>query len=97
MKQLTIYCSRDLESTVVTALDHARVEGYLRVGGATGNRFAEHGRVPRSIAWEATVFMVPETDDARVRAVVEQLEGYAGSCEIAPCLRMVVSPVAEIH
>lgn len=97
MKQVTIYCSRDLETRVVTALDHAGVEGYLRLAGATGNRFGAPGQVPRSIAWEATLFLVPGADEGGVRAIVEQLEEYAGSCEIAPCLRIVVASIDEIH
>jgi hypothetical protein len=44
MKQLTIYCSSDEESRVITALDHAGVGGFFRVGDASGNRFVDPGQ-----------------------------------------------------
>jgi hypothetical protein len=95
MKQLTIFCSRDEETRVVAALDAAGVEGYLRVGSATGNKFLEAGRVPRTMSWEAAMFVVPALPEERARAVVQTLGDYARDCEIEPCLRMVLSPVDE--
>ena len=65
MKQLTIYCSRDLEERVVAVLDHAGAEGYLRLAGATANRFSPSGQVPRVSSWEATLFLVPGTEETR--------------------------------
>ena len=51
MKQLTVFCSRDLESRVVSILDEAGLDGYLRVGDVMGNRFLPKGQVPRSETW----------------------------------------------
>jgi hypothetical protein len=97
MKQLTIYCSHDLEERVVTALDEAGVEGFVRLGHATANRFRGPGEVPRALTWEATMFLVPGVPEERADAVVRELSGYAGACDIAPCLRIVVSPVEAMH
>lgn len=97
MRQVTVFCSRDLEPRVVDALDQAGVEGYLRVGAATGSRFLEKGRVPRAITWEAAMFVVPAAAEACVDEIVGRLEAYAGSCEIEPCLRIVVGPVERVH
>ncbi len=97
MTQVTIYCSRDLEGRVVHALDHADVDTYLQLGGATAHRFVDKGQVPRTIGWEASVFHVPGLDEERTRRLVEQIEEYAGDCEVAPCLRIVVAPVLEVH
>ena len=95
MKQLAIYCSRDLEERVVSALDQAGVEGFVRIPHVTGNKFREPGGVPRTLTWEALAFVVPGAEEATVEAVVRELEGYAGGCEIRPCLRMVVSSVEK--
>lgn len=96
MKQLTIFCSRDLEDRVVQALDNAGAEGFLHVGEATGRHFAASGELPRTISWEASMFVVPALDDEKVRAVQGQLAAYAGSCEVEPCLRMVVGSVERM-
>lgn len=97
MKQIAIFCSPDLADRVVAALDHAGIEGFLRLGEATGNKFRDRGEVPRTMTWEATAFIVPGAGDAAAAAVVEALESYAGACDIRPCLRIVVSPVEQIY
>jgi hypothetical protein len=97
MKQLTIYCSHDLEEKVVTVLDGAGIEGYVRLGHATANRFQEAGAVPRALTWEVTLFLVPGAPDEGVETVLRELSGYANACEISPCLRIVVSPVESVH
>ena len=97
MKQLTIFCSRDLEDRVVSALDRAKVDAFLRVGEATGNRFRSAGQVPRLMTWEAVLFLVPMISEEGLGAIVDELEAYAGACEIEPCLRIVVSPVDRVH
>jgi hypothetical protein len=96
VKQLTIYCSRDLEDRVVSALDVASVEGFLRLGSGSGHRFLARGEVPRSVTWEASVIVVPAVSEERVGWVVRELREYAGRCEIEPCLRVVVSPVDQV-
>ena len=93
LSQLTIFCSRDLEDRVVTELDRAAVEGFFRLPGGTGNKFRERGGVPRTITWEATMFVVPAAPAERVEAIVRALESHAGSCEIRPCLRMTVAAI----
>lgn len=97
MKQLSVFVSRDLESHVVQALDHAGVDAYLRVGDATGVRFTAPGQLPRTVSWEAAWFVVPAAEEATVQTVVDELRGFAGTCEFEPCLRMVVIPVDEVH
>ena len=97
MKQLTIYCSRDLENRVVNALDHARLEGFLRIGGASGSKFCDPGEVPRTMDWEATMFLVPGAEDTQVQAVVDELAEYASSCDTYPCLRIAVTPVEQVY
>lgn len=97
MKQLTIYCSRDLENQVVNALDHARLEGFLRIGGASGSKFCDPGEVPRTMDWEATMFLVPGAEEPQVQAVVDELSKFAKSCETYPCLRIAVAPVEQVY
>ena len=97
MKQLTIFCSRDEEEHVVTALDRAGIPGYLRVGDATGHRFLDPGRIPRDMTWEAAMFVVPAVSEERMSAAVKELRAYAGECEIEPCLRIVISPVDDVY
>jgi hypothetical protein len=96
MKQLTIYASPDLEDRVVTALRASDVVGFLRLGDATGNAFTEAEDLPRTMTWEAVVFVVPGAEDDRVRHIVDVLRDYANACETRPCLRIVVSPVDEV-
>lgn len=96
MKHLTIYCSRDLEHRVVAALDSAGVEGFLRVGEATGNKFQPPSLLPRTMTWEAALFMVPAAPEQKVGEIIAELERYAGACEVRPCLRIVVSAVEQV-
>lgn len=97
MRQLSVYVSQDLEARVVHAFDHAGVDGYLRVGGATGVRFTGPGQLPRTVTWEASLFLVPSADDGQVRRIVEELREFAGTCDVEPCLRIVVADIAEVH
>ncbi len=96
MRQMTVFCSRDLEPRVVSAFDRAGVEGYLRLSGATGQKFMPPGQVPRTMTWEALALVVPAANDGAVESVVAELRIYAGSCEIQPCLRIVVAPIDEM-
>ena len=97
MKQLTIFCSRDLESQVVSILDEAGLYGYLRIGDATGNRFLPKGEVPRAVTWEAVMIVVPGDEDATIDAVRETLQGIAADCEVAPCIRLLVNTACETY
>jgi len=89
MKQLSIYCSRDLEERVIHALDHAGIEMFLRVPGI-GERFLDAGQLPRTMRWDAALFLVPGAEADRIDRVIGELEQFTGSCEIEPCLRLVV-------
>jgi hypothetical protein len=97
MKQITIYCSTDLEDRVTATLDRAGVEGYLQLGGASGSRFRPLGEVPRTLTFEATAFLVPGVEDWQVRSITSELARYGDECEIRPCLRVVVSAVEEVY
>jgi hypothetical protein len=96
MKQLTIFCSSDEEDRVIAALDAAGVEGFMRIGGATGNTFLEPGQLPRTVSWDAVLFLVASVRDERARAVAEELKRYAGNCAIEPCLRVTLSTLDEV-
>lgn len=96
MKQLTILCSADLASTVQDALVQAGVEGFLHVPDAVGVKpgaAAEHGRWPR---YQAAMFICPVSEETAGR-VVSSLEGYAGRCEVEPCLRILLSDLEAVH
>jgi len=97
MKQLSVYASEDLEDRVVAAFDHAGVDAYMKIGDATGVRFSAPGQLPRTMTWGATLFVVPAADRASIDRVVGELKQYAGTCEVEPCLRIVVSAVEELH
>ena len=96
MKQLTIACSDDIEDRVIALLDEAGVEGYIRLGDATGNKFTERGEAYRVMTWPATILLVPGVPDDGVTRVVSSLQRYAASCTTDPCLRVVVASVDEV-
>lgn len=96
MKQLTVLCSSDLADKVRDALSAAGVHGFLQIPNAVGNEpgaAAVHGRVPR---WEAEMFLAPVSAGV-VDGVVERLRAYAGECDVAPCLRILVSSLDAVY
>lgn len=97
MKQLTIYASPDLESRIVSAIQDADVVGFLRLADASGNAFTPEADLPRTMTWDAVVFVVPGAEDERVRGIVDSLRAYSSACDTQPCLRIVVSPVDEVY
>jgi len=97
VKQLTIFCSRDLEQQVVSTLDEAGLRGYLRLDGVTGNRFLPKGQVPRSVTWEAVMIVVPAGAADVIDDVREKLQAIAASCEIEPCIRLLVNTSCEVY
>ena len=97
MKQLTVFCSRDLEQRVVSILDKAGLDGYLRVGDVTGNRFLPKGQVPRSETWEAVMIVIPLGETGVIDRVREKLQAIAASCEIEPCIRLLVNTSCEVY
>ncbi len=96
MKQLAIYCSHDLEDRVVRALDRAGVEGFLRVGNASGHKFRPGRELPGTLTWDAALLLVPAVPDHLVDGIAAELEQYSGSCEVRPCLRLIVSSVEKV-
>jgi hypothetical protein len=96
VKQLTILCSSDLSDTVRGTLVEAGAEGFLEIPNAVGNKpgaASEFGRYPR---WEAEMFLAPVTTEVAER-VVKRLRDHAGTCEVEPCLRILVSPVEAVY
>jgi hypothetical protein len=96
MKQLTVYCSPELEHQVVAAFDRHGAEGYLRIPRAVGHKFLEPGALPRTVSFEAVVLVVPGASEATVAAVLQELQDVAGKCEIQPCLRASVVNVERL-
>lgn len=97
MKQLSIFLSPDLERRAIDALERAGVEGFLRLEGATGNKFLANDPLTRIMTWEALALLVPGADDEQAASIVGELEMYADACETRPCLRIVVSPVEAVY
>jgi hypothetical protein len=93
---MTIMCSSDLSDKVRDALVAARVDGFLQLPEAVGNKpgaAAEHGRVPR---WEAEMFVAPMEDEA-VQRVLGLLRDYVNKCDVEPCLRILVAPLDAVY
>ena len=97
MKQLSVFCSRDLSGQVVRILAQSGIDGFVELGEATGNRFREPGAVPRTLTWEAVWFLVPGAGDGQVDALAGKLKEMAGDCEAGPCLRVTVSRVEQVY
>lgn len=97
MKQLSIFISTDLERRAVDAIERAGVDGYLRLAGATGNKFEPADQLSRTMTWEALALIIPGAGDEQVAAIVRELEEHANSCDTRPCLRMVVSSVEAVY
>ena len=95
MKQLTVFCTPDLEDRVVSALDHAGVEGFLRLPGGSAHLFAEPGQVPRTMAWEAVLLMVPAAPEERLLRAIDELDAYNRECETGVCLRCTMTEVVR--
>jgi hypothetical protein len=96
VKQLTILCSSDLSETVRDVLVRADVSGFLKVPHAVGSKPGatwSHGRYP---TWDAEMFLAA-TEGEKVDKVVEALEQYSGCCDVAPCLRILVSTLDAVY
>jgi hypothetical protein len=96
VKQLTLYFSRDLEDSVVAALDLPGIDGFVRLGDATGSRFAPAGELPRTVGWNAAVILVPAAPDDAVETVLGRLRPLGEPCEAEACLRVTVSTVERL-
>lgn len=96
MKQLTILCSSDLADRVRDILIDAGVDGFMELPHAVGTKpgaAAEHGRFPR---FDAEMIIAPAENDKAER-VVDELARYIGSCEVEPCLRVLVAPLDAVY
>ena len=96
MKQLTIFCSSDLSDTVRDVLVHAGLTGFLKVPHAVGSKPGatwQHGRYP---TWDAEMFVAAAEAEAVEKAVAE-LKQHVGTCEVEPCLRIMVSALEAVY
>ncbi|RMF68738.1 MAG: hypothetical protein D6743_02965 [Calditrichaeota bacterium] len=92
MKQLTIYCSDELNEAVTQVLRHHDLDGFIHVPELYGNRIRPKGSLEQDVTWTASAFVsFPEKE--KLDAVVKELEAFANRCRVKPCLRIVVSPV----
>lgn len=98
MKQLIIMCSESIAGQVTQVLDSIiHMEGYVRVSGS-----GVKCKVPvsgayegKSIPWSAEVFIMALPEDT-VKIITDELKQYANRCDIAPCLRMIVTSIEEL-
>ena len=95
-KLLTILCNSDLSDRVTAALDHAGAQHFMRIPDAVGTMFEPPGVIPRTITWEATMFVVPGLQDEQIDALVEELSDVVGECSAENCLRILVTNVDRL-
>ncbi|GAB4226906.1 MAG: hypothetical protein Kow0062_28860 [Acidobacteriota bacterium] len=95
-KLTTILCNSDLADRVIAALDHAGAHHFLRVPEGVGTMFEPPGRIPRTITWEATMFVVPGLDEEQIDRLVHELRDVVGECSAENCLRILVSNVDRL-
>jgi len=96
VKQITILCSSDLAAEVQDVLARADIEGFLHLPRAVGVKpgaAAPMGQWPR---WDAEMFVVPAPEES-VPAIVEPIRKLADGCEVAPCLRVLVSSLDAVY
>ena len=96
MQQVTIFCDDGLENQVVGALEEAGVDGFLRCGDASGNRFTDPGSVPRLVTWSAVMLVVPGVPPEVAGRLVDRIRRIAVACGAEPCLRITVSELAQV-
>lgn len=100
MKQLTILCSDNIAENVSMVLEkHIEKDGYVRLTNGYGVKCrvpVEGAYTGRCIPWEAEVFFMALPDET-TRLIVDELKHYAANCDIAPCLRMIVSAAEEVY
>lgn len=93
MKLMTIYASSDLEHRIVSAIQESGAETFLTIDGATAHRFNRSHDMPRTMTWEATMFLVPGLTEEQSSRLSESLRAECASLETRPCLRMTMSDV----
>jgi hypothetical protein len=93
MKMLTIYASSDLQNRIVTAIQEAGADTFLTLDGATAHRFNRSHDLPRTMTWEAVMFLVPGLSNEQANQLSEALGEECGDGDRRPCLRMTMSDV----
>ena len=93
---VTILCNGDLTDRVISALDHAGAHHFLRIPDAVGTMFEPEGVIPRTISWEATMFVVPGLQEDQIDGLVHELRDVVGECSAENCLRIMVNRVDRL-
>lgn len=96
MKQLTIYCSTELNESVVQIFRDHEIENYVHVPELYGNALKKRGSYERDQVWKANSFVL-FLEESVVDKIISDLKGYIDKCEIQPCLRLVVTPIEQIY
>jgi hypothetical protein len=96
MKQLTIYCSSELNETVNRVLHHYELEGFIHMPEIYGNKPRPKGSYEQDLAWQANAFVIFPNDE-QLRGITSELIEFANQCRVKPCLRMVVTPIEQLY
>ncbi len=97
MKQLMILSSEEILDQVKRSISHAQLGCYAEIGSAYGHhakdlRFVE----TQEMTWPASMFVILGEDEA-VAGIVAELKQYAGSCDVKPCLQLIVTDVVDYY
>lgn len=95
IKQLKIICSNELGEMVRKVLSKAGVQGYFRLDGE-GTNVKEKSAYSHDLTWPACMYVVP-AEEEKLRVIIDELKSYAGKCKEEPCLKLILSPVEEMH
>ncbi|HOO56650.1 MAG TPA: hypothetical protein PLN69_07490 [bacterium] len=95
VKMLMIICSSEISDKVTRVLSKSDIEGYARFEG-TGTNIEEKSAYSRDVTWPGCTFIIP-AEESQLRPIIHELKGYAGKCEIEPCLKLILSPVDEFY
>lgn len=96
MKQLTIYCSEELNDTVNKILHNYEIEGFIHMPGIFGEKFKPKDSFGKDLVWQACAFVVFPGED-QIESILNELQEYANRCKDKPCLRMVVTPIDKLY
>ena len=94
IKQLMIFCSSDIADVVTKELSTSGIQGYMHLSGQ-GTNIEKKSAFSHDLTWPAEVFIVP-ADETKIRKIMGSLKGYAGKCEMEPCLKLILSSVDEL-
>ncbi len=88
MKQLTIYCSEELNERITQILHHYELEGFIHMPGIYGNKFKPKGSFTSDLSWQACAFIV-FPNESQLQGLVNELREFADKCGESPCMRLV--------